>query len=96
LVLVRVLELLAGSLLLIAMYWAPTLVAFGRRAEHWIFIAILNSLLGWTIVGWLAALLWSVLAAADQQDDVAPPVIASDPELPVAQAISPADPLIAH
>ena len=52
----------AALLLLLTMYLAPSLVAFGRRAEHSLFIAALNVALGWTILGWMAALAWSVCA----------------------------------
>lgn len=93
--LIRILELIAGSLLLIAMYWAPTLVAFGRRAQYCVIIVLLNTLLGWTVIGWLAALIWSVLAKPEQQDELAPAAIATDSESAVAETIS-ADPLIAH
>jgi hypothetical protein len=63
LILVRILELLAGLFLLALMYWSPTLIAFGRRARNWPAIAVVNSLTGWTLVGWLIALGWSIGAA---------------------------------
>lgn len=65
---VRLLELLAGFLLLIAMYWSPTMIAFGRRTRDWVPIAIINTLAGWTIVGWLIAFAWSLMARATAVD----------------------------
>lgn len=50
------------------MYWSPSLIAYGRRARHWPFIALFNSLLGWTVVGWLAAIAWSLMAKAQGQE----------------------------
>lgn len=99
-VLVRILELLAGLILLMAMYWAPTLVAFGRRAQHWMIIVLLNSLLGWTIIGWLATLTWSILAKPEGQEDPAPSAVNARTQPIAVQTVDPAvetvRPLIAH
>ena len=62
-ILVRFLELLAAFLLLAAMYWSPTMIAFGRRAWNWPAIAVVNALLGWTLIGWLIALAWAAIGA---------------------------------
>lgn len=99
-VLVRILGLLAGILLLIAMYWAPSLVAFGRRAQHWTIIVLLNSLLGWTIIGWLAALAWSILVKPERQEDPASFIAGARTQSIAMQTVDPAvetvRPLIAH
>lgn len=58
--LVRCLELLIALLLFIGMYWSPTLIAIGRRAWNWPAIAVVNTLVGWTLIGWLAAFAWAV------------------------------------
>ena len=60
---------LAALMLLSAMYLAPTLVAVGRRAGHSPAIVILNILLGWSVIGWLAALVWSLLAAPESETE---------------------------
>ena len=44
---------------------SPTMIAFGRRARHVSAITALNTLLGWTIVGWLVAFAWSLVAAPE-------------------------------
>ncbi|MGD0765080.1 MAG: superinfection immunity protein [Dehalococcoidia bacterium] len=46
--------------LLLALYFAPTFVAFGRSHPHAASILILNLFLGWTFVGWVVALAMSV------------------------------------
>lgn len=66
-ILVRLFGLLVVLTLLVAMYWSPTLVAFGRRARHRAVIAGLNTLFGWTIVGWLALLAWALAAHAEPE-----------------------------
>lgn len=47
--------LIAG---LIALYFLPCLLASGKK--HSTGIIILNVFLGWSIVGWIAALIWAV------------------------------------
>lgn len=46
---------------LVGVYMAPTGVALLRGHRQWPAIAVLNVLLGWTVLGWCAALVWSVL-----------------------------------
>lgn len=43
---------------LIIIYFLPTLIANGNRKRNAEAIAILNLLLGWTVIGWLVALIW--------------------------------------
>lgn len=50
----------AGFLVLgFAMYWIPTIVALSRKHHNRGAITITNLLLGWTIIGWIAALIWA-------------------------------------
>ena len=53
-----------GSLLLlalvIALYFVPWLVAVSRKHNNAGAIAVLNIFLGWTFLGWVAALVWSM------------------------------------
>lgn len=46
--------------LVIALYFAPTIVAASRRHQSAPAIFALNLFLGWTFLGWLAALVWSL------------------------------------
>ncbi|MGF6127271.1 putative membrane protein [Pseudomonas frederiksbergensis] len=48
--------------LVVAVYFLPTLVAYRRYHPNGTSIAILNLFLGWTFIGWLAALIWSASA----------------------------------
>ena len=45
---------------LFALYFLPTLIARLRGHRNWAGVAILNTLLGWTGLGWIASLIWSV------------------------------------
>jgi hypothetical protein len=41
-------------------YFIPTIVAGVRRHRHLVGVVLVNFFLGWTVVGWIAALAWSV------------------------------------
>ena len=53
-------ELLIGGLVL---YFVPSVVAMMRGAnDHLAGIVVVNLFLGWTLLGWVAALVWAVTA----------------------------------
>ena len=41
-------------------YFLPWIIALSRHSNKSTGIALLNLLLGWTIIGWIAALIWAV------------------------------------
>jgi hypothetical protein len=49
----------------VAVYFTPTLVAFLRDHRYVWPIVVTNLFLGWTYVGWVAALAWSVAPKSD-------------------------------
>jgi hypothetical protein len=53
------LELLIITLIF-AVYFLPSLIAFSRQHKNKIAIFLLNLLLGWTVLGWVGSLVWSV------------------------------------
>ena len=48
-----------APLFLIA-YFLPFFIAAGRRHRFGVAIGLLNLFLGWTVLGWLAAMIWAV------------------------------------
>lgn len=48
--------------LLIALYFLPTIIAACRRHHNRSAIFLLDLLLGWTVAGWIGALIWSATA----------------------------------
>ena len=44
-----------------ALYFLPTIIAVARRKRNMPAILALNLLLGWTFLGWVASLVWSVV-----------------------------------
>lgn len=70
-------------LALLAFYFLPTIIASSRRHLNGTAIFVLNLLLGWTLLGWVLALVWSFTSAtapppaprgAAQQAPPPPPV----------------------
>ncbi|RKP44262.1 superinfection immunity protein [Pararobbsia silviterrae] len=44
----------------VAIYFLPSILADRRRRPDTLIIALFNACLGWTVVGWVVALLWSL------------------------------------
>jgi len=42
-------------------YFLPSIVAFLRGYKNSLSIFLLNVFLGWTVLGWVSALVWSVM-----------------------------------
>lgn len=57
-----VLLLLAAVLVGAAAYFLPTIVAVSRHHPNAAPVFVVNLLLGWTLVGYVAALAWSLVA----------------------------------
>lgn len=45
---------------LMVLYMTPSLIAIFRRHKDIVSILMINILLGWTMIGWIIALIWSV------------------------------------
>lgn len=63
----------------IVVYFVPTMLALYRNCHATAWIVLVNALLGWTIVGWFAAIGWAASGRADQL----PPTITMPPGSPV-------------
>ncbi|HJT41900.1 MAG TPA: superinfection immunity protein [Rhizomicrobium sp.] len=50
-------------LILFVMYWLPTIVAIVRQTPSALGIAAFNFFLGWTVIGWIMALVWALATA---------------------------------
>ena len=44
----------------VALYFLPALIADRRHRHDLLIIALFNAMLGWTLLGWLLALAWSL------------------------------------
>ena len=50
------------------LYFVPAVIAFGRGHHNAGAIFALNLLLGWTVLGWIAAFIWSLTAIRGAPD----------------------------
>lgn len=46
-------------LMLIIPYFIPSIIAFSKKHYNATGVLLLNLFLGWTLIGWIAALIWS-------------------------------------
>jgi len=49
-----------GFFIVISIYLFPTIVAYHRKKKNIVAILVLNIFLGWTIIGWVLALVWAL------------------------------------
>lgn len=62
-----------------ALYLAPSAVALLRRHPRKVAIIALNLLLGWSGIGWIAALAWALIRPRAAQDGpLAKPLLGPD------------------
>jgi hypothetical protein len=45
----------------LALYFLPTIIAVVRHHRNTLGVFLLNFFLGWTFIGWIAALIWAVV-----------------------------------
>lgn len=62
----------SAVLLIVALYFLPWLIALSRHHNNAVAIFFLNLLLGWTLVGWVVALVWSFMAIPETPGTVGP------------------------
>ena len=65
-------------LLLLALYFLPSIIAGHRKHRNRGAIKALNLLLGWTFVGWVIALVWSLTADTEEESVVGRILIEKD------------------
>jgi T4 superinfection immunity protein/putative oligomerization/nucleic acid binding protein len=69
-------------LLALVPYFLPTIIAIARRKNSVVGVFLLNFFLGWTLIGWIGALIWAM--SSDRQ----PMVIVNNPPPPPYSAQS--------
>ena len=67
------------NLILLAIYMIPALIANSREHKNTAAITALNFLLGWTFIGWVVALVWSLMAV-DKVETAVPSVTSEQKE----------------
>jgi len=61
-----IIPIIIGILLLIVVYFIPMIVALMRNHRNKVSIIVVNILLGWTFIGWVIALVWSLTQPHEQ------------------------------
>lgn len=61
--------LIVGGSILLTLYVLPIIVALYRRHHYTAAIVVINLLLGWTLLGWVAALAISVTPVIERRRD---------------------------
>ena len=56
-------------LVLLVLYFVPTIIAARRKHHNAVAIGALNLLLGWTLLGWVGALVWALTAVQRREVD---------------------------
>jgi hypothetical protein len=49
-----------GWILIMGFYFLPTIIAGSRKHHNWLAIGLTNFFFGWTVIGWIISLIWSV------------------------------------
>lgn len=57
---------------LLALYVLPTWIAYVRKHQNLVAVGILNVALGWTLLGWIAALVWAVMNTQTRNPNLGP------------------------
>jgi len=58
-------ELLLIGIIAIPIYFLPSIIAFSTYRRNKVPILLINLLLGWTTVGWIASLIWACIPDKD-------------------------------
>jgi ATP/ADP translocase len=57
-----------------ALHFLPTIIAALRRSRGVVGIFLLNLFLGWTVIGWIIALVWALTGQREYAYAYVPPV----------------------
>ena len=64
-------EAFAGSIFIIALvfgYFIPGIIAAERRHKNTLATEVLNLFLGWSVLGWIIALVWACIDNVDERE----------------------------
>lgn len=63
------LKIIEGAMFIgaVMLYLAPSMIADAREREDAFAVTMVNILLGWTVIGWFAALIWARHPVSDRR-----------------------------
>jgi Superinfection immunity protein/zinc-ribbon domain len=62
-----------------AVYFLPTIIGASRHKTNLVGIFLVNFFLGWSVIGWVIALIWAVSTGRADQVQYAAPIPAAQP-----------------
>jgi hypothetical protein len=65
-------------LIIILLYFLPTIIAFYRGKSNWLAIMLVNLFFGWSFIGWFVALIWAVTKDVERQSVIINNSMSSD------------------
>jgi hypothetical protein len=54
-----ILVIILIAIVALAIHFLPAIVAGSRHANNFVWILLINIFLGWTLIGWVVALVWA-------------------------------------
>lgn len=69
---IAVLVMIALILIVLGLYWLPSIIGYYRHVSRIFPVVVTNALLGWTVVGWLVALVMAMRAPRPSVGEPAP------------------------
>lgn len=54
-------EMIILAFVFLPFYFVPAIIAYSRKTKKKKNIMLLNVLLGWSIIGWIGAFIWSII-----------------------------------
>lgn len=64
---ISILVFLVVLIVALIIYFIPAITADARKHNHTMAITMLNLFLGWTFIGWVAALVWACMNDVKQK-----------------------------
>lgn len=55
-----ILLLVVLAIVALVIHFLPTLVAWNRHVDNFLWIFLINFFFGWTLIGWVVALVWAM------------------------------------
>ena len=62
--------LVVGGLFFLFLYLIPSFIAWRRHHKNFLPILALNVLFGWALIGWVGALVWSLMSQEAKTPEV--------------------------
>ena len=66
---IQIFSVFFGFMIIGPAFMLPTLVAINRKHRQVIFIALVNCMFGWTMIGWGVAFVWSFMGSNYKQSN---------------------------